>query len=42
MKPVREFYNVKDKCFDRKYEIHKENWLQQRTASKPNKCLDKF
>ena len=30
MKCAREFYNENDKCMDRKYEITKKNWLQQR------------
>ena len=27
--PVREFYNERDKCTDRRYVLEKENWLQQ-------------
>ena len=29
MKPVREFFNERDNCTDRRYEIDKNNWLQQ-------------
>jgi len=28
MKPVREFFNERDNCTDRRYEIDKNNWLQ--------------
>ncbi|GHC52111.1 GNAT family N-acetyltransferase [Ulvibacter litoralis] len=27
MKPVKEFFNERDNCTDRRYEIEKENWL---------------
>jgi ribosomal-protein-alanine N-acetyltransferase len=30
MKPVREFFNEKDNCTDRRYELEKNNWLQHR------------
>ena len=26
MKPVREFFNMRDNCVDRRYEVHKNNW----------------
>ncbi|MCB0476427.1 MAG: GNAT family N-acetyltransferase, partial [Flavobacteriaceae bacterium] len=29
MKPVREFFNERDNCTDRRYELTKNNWLQQ-------------
>jgi [ribosomal protein S5]-alanine N-acetyltransferase len=29
MKPVREFFNEKDNCTDRRDELTKNNWLQQ-------------
>lgn len=29
MKPVREFFNERDNCTDRRYELEKNNWLQQ-------------
>lgn len=31
MKLVKEFFNEKDNCIDRKYEVKKEEWLQQYT-----------
>ncbi|HLV38138.1 GNAT family N-acetyltransferase [Xanthomarina sp.] len=30
MKPVREFFNERDNCIDRRYEIEKNNWLERR------------
>lgn len=30
MEPVYEFFNVRDNCTDRRYEIEKHSWLQQR------------
>ena len=30
MKPVSEFFNDRDNCTDRRYELEKNNWLQQR------------
>ena len=30
MKTVREFFNERDNCTDRRYELKKENWLQQK------------
>jgi ribosomal-protein-alanine N-acetyltransferase len=30
MTPVREFFNERDNCTDRRYEIEKNNWLQHR------------
>ena len=30
MEPVREFFNERDNCTDRRYELWKNNWLQQR------------
>ena len=30
MKPVREFFNERDNCTDRRYELEKNNWLQHR------------
>jgi [ribosomal protein S5]-alanine N-acetyltransferase len=29
MKPVTEFFNERDNCTDRRYELEKNNWLQQ-------------
>ena len=29
MNPVREFFNERDNCTDRRYELKRENWLQQ-------------
>lgn len=29
MKPITEFFNVRDNCTDRRYELGKNNWLQQ-------------
>ncbi|MBA5630233.1 GNAT family N-acetyltransferase [Moheibacter lacus] len=29
MKPVSEFFNERDNCTDRRYELEKNNWLQQ-------------
>jgi len=29
MSPVKEFYNAKDKCTDRRYELSREIWLQK-------------
>lgn len=29
MKPVREFFNERDNCTDRRYELEKNNWLPQ-------------
>ncbi len=29
MKPVHEFFNERDNCTDRRYEVEKNNWLQQ-------------
>lgn len=29
MRPVKEFFNVRDNCTDRRYEIEKNSWLQQ-------------
>ena len=29
MKPVRDFFNERDNCTDRRYELKKNNWLQQ-------------
>jgi ribosomal-protein-alanine N-acetyltransferase len=28
MKPVSEFFNERDNCTDRRYELWKNNWLQ--------------
>jgi ribosomal-protein-alanine N-acetyltransferase len=30
MKPTNEFFNKRDNCTDRRYEVGKNNWLQQR------------
>lgn len=30
MTPVKEFFNERDNCTDRRYELEKNNWLQQR------------
>lgn len=30
MKPVKEFFNERDNCTDRKYELLKNTWIQQR------------
>ncbi len=30
MNPVREFFNERDNCTDRRYELKKNNWLQHR------------
>jgi ribosomal-protein-alanine N-acetyltransferase len=30
MSPVKEFYNAKDNCTDRRYELRREIWLQKR------------
>ena len=30
MEPVREFFNERDDCTDRRYELEKNNWLQHR------------
>jgi len=29
MEPVSEFFNERDNCTDRRYELFKNNWLQQ-------------
>ena len=34
MKPVREFFNERDNCTNRRYKIEKNNWLQQSTVVK--------
>jgi ribosomal-protein-alanine N-acetyltransferase len=31
MTPVKEFFNERDNCTDRRYELEKNNWLQQGT-----------
>ena len=33
MKPVREFFNVRDNCTNRRYKTDKKNWLQQGDSS---------
>ena len=30
MTPVKEFFNQRDNCKERRYELEKNNWLQQR------------
>ncbi|MFB9052154.1 GNAT family N-acetyltransferase [Formosa undariae] len=30
MKPVRQFFNERDNCIDRTYELTKENWIKQK------------
>ena len=30
MEPVSEFFNERDDCTDRRYELEKNNWLQHR------------
>lgn len=31
MSPVREFFNERDNCIDKRYELKRNNWLQQRS-----------